>query len=295
MKFLARIFEQLGQRADRPVIQEVRDGKVHAASGNEFLRLVQQARLFLSARGLKPGDRCALIAANSIRWAAADLAMMAEGLIVVPMYARQAPAELVAMLRDSTPARIICPDAGFAAEIKRLWPEAPKISLLESVFVNEAVDQPAPSGLVGAEDSTVTIIYTSGTSGESKGVMLTASNVDFMVGCTSARLDRLMGATAEPDKIFHYLPFCFAGSWILLLTALSRKSVLTLSMDLTKLSEELKVAAPNYFLNVPTLLERVRDENSGNNSGARRIRDTRIHKCSRGIYAEARRQSVDGR
>jgi long-chain acyl-CoA synthetase len=258
MKFLARIFEQLALRADQSVIQEVRDGKIHAASGNEFLRLIQQARLFFSARGLKPGDRCALIASNSIRWAAADLAMMAEGLIVVPMYVRQAPAELVMMLRDSTPARIICPDAGFAAEIKKLWPEAPKISLLESVFVSEAVIQPAPSLPVGAEDSTVTIIYTSGTSGESKGVMLTAGNVDFMVGCTGARLDRLMGATVEPDKIFHYLPFCFAGSWILLLTALSRKSLLTLSMDLTKLSEELKVAAPNYFLNVPTLLERVR-------------------------------------
>ena len=53
-------------------------------------------------------------------------------------------------------------------------------------------------------------------------------------------------------------PFCFAASWILLLTALSRNSVLTLSTDLTKLSDELKLAAPNYFLNVPTLLERVR-------------------------------------
>jgi long-chain acyl-CoA synthetase len=258
MKFLARIFEQLSARADQPVIQEVRDGKILAVSGKEFLHLVQQARIFFSARGLKPGERCALIAANGIRWAATDLAMMTEGLIVVPMYARQAPAELVAMLRDSTPARIICPDAGFAAEIKKLWPEAPKISLLESVFVNEDVASAGAGTFAGTEDSTVTIIYTSGTSGESKGVMLTAGNVDFMVRCTGARLDRLMGATTEPDKIFHYLPFCFAGAWVLMLTALSRKSVLTLSTDLTKLSDELKLAAPDYFLNVPTLLERVR-------------------------------------
>ena len=41
MKFLARIFEQLAQRGDRPVIQEVREGKIHAASGTEFLKLIQ--------------------------------------------------------------------------------------------------------------------------------------------------------------------------------------------------------------------------------------------------------------
>jgi long-chain acyl-CoA synthetase len=62
----------------------------------------------------------------------------------------------------------------------------------------------------------------------------------------------------EPDRIFHYAPFCFAASWILLLTALSRNSVLFLSTDLAKIADELKVAAPNYFLNVPALLERVR-------------------------------------
>jgi long-chain acyl-CoA synthetase len=256
MTFLARIFDGLASRPDQVVIQEVRDGKLLTATGREFLRLVQQARLFFAARGLKPGDRCALIAANSIRWAAADLAMMAEGLIVVPLYVRQAPSELVAMLRDSTPSRVVCPDPGMAAELKKLWPEAPKISLLESIFVSE--DVPAAKALAIDEDAAITIIYTSGTSGEPKGVMLTAANVTHMVNCTNARLDQLMGPRAEPDSIFHYLPLCFAGSWILLLTALSRNSVLTLSMDLTKLSEELKVASPDYFLNVPTLLERVR-------------------------------------
>jgi long-chain acyl-CoA synthetase len=261
MKFLETIFAQLQQAGDQPVLQEVREGALHAASGKDFLRMVQQARQFFATRGLKAGDRCALIAANSIHWAAADLAMMAEGIIAVPMYVRQAPAELVVMLRDCSPARILCPEAAVAAEIKKLWPDAPKIALLESVFVDE--EAPAGQPFVGTEDTTVTIIYTSGTSGEPKGVMLTAANVAHMVSCTNQRLDQLMGtatgaAVGAADRIFHYLPFCFAGSWILLLTALSRKSVLTLSMDLTKLSDELKLASPDYFLNVPTLLERVR-------------------------------------
>ena len=88
--------------------------------------------------------------------------------------------------------------------------------------------------------------------------MLNAGNVTFMLGCTNARLDQLMGTRTEPDRVFHYLPFSFAASWIAMLSFLSRESTLTLSIDLAKLAEELKIAKPNYFLNVPTLLERVR-------------------------------------
>jgi long-chain acyl-CoA synthetase len=79
-----------------------------------------------------------------------------------------------------------------------------------------------------------------------------------MLSCTGARLDLLMGHSQRADRVFHYLPFCFAGSWILLLSCVSRPSVLTLSTDLTRLADEIPVAAPDYFLNVPTLLERMR-------------------------------------
>jgi long-chain acyl-CoA synthetase len=260
MTFLEQIFERLQHAASAPVIREVRGDKVVSMTGGELLAVVQQARNFLVARGMKKGDRCAIIAPNSIRWAALDLAMMTEGIIVVPLYSRQAPAELVGMMKDSTPARVCCSDAVIAAEIQKLWPGGPKITLLDSVFIGDA-GSPAPPNR-HADSDAVTIIYTSGTSGEPKGVVLNSANVSYMLGCTNARLDQLMKQSnqggAEPDRVFHYLPFSFAASWLLLLTALSRNSVLTLSSDLSKLADELKVATPDYFLNVPTLLERVR-------------------------------------
>lgn len=269
MSFLDCIFERLGKSPDAPVLQEVRDGRLEPATGRELLRLVSAARAFLSEASLRTGDRCALLAHNSTRWAALDLAMMAEGIIVVPLYARQAPAELVAILKDCQAALICCGDAALSEAIAQVWPDAPRRVLFDEVFAqppgeSAAADRPREL----ASSDPVTIIYTSGTSGEAKGVILTAGNLDHMLGCTTARLDLLMGsrtaplrggpAQGKPERVFHYLPFCFAGSWILLLSCLTRNSVLTLSTDLTKLADEMSLAAPEYFLNVPTLLERIR-------------------------------------
>src|SRR5712675_3425007 len=263
MNFLENIFSRLDHAAGRVLLAEAHPGGDRTATGAQLLTQIAAARAYLRASGLGRGDRCALVAPNGIRWTAIDLAIIAEGLIAVPLYARQAPAELVAMMRDSGAKLICCGDGALRDSIAQAWTDAPRFALFDDIFAT-----PAPASLFPPADllpqDTVAIIYTSGTSGEAKGVMLTVENIDHMLSCTGARLDQLMGAREVPDRVFHYLPFCFAGSWILLLSCLSRTSVLTISMDLTKLAEEIGVAAPNYFLNVPALLERIRSGVEGN-------------------------------
>src|SRR6266700_1725725 len=255
MSFLDDIFAKLESVDKETVLWESHDpvatgGTVGCGvTGRGLLVRVSQARACLAVQNLKKGDRCALLAANSIEWVAMDLAIMAEGLIVVPLYSRQAPSELVAMMKDCSPSLICCGDVALRDGILREWPEAPQQVLFEDIFTGArdlALDR-----LQVAESDPVTIIYTSGTSGEAKGVVLTAGNVGHMLGCTSGRLDLLMEGRRGQDCVFHYLPFCFAGSWIMLLTCLLRRSLLTLNTDLNKLAADMRTAAPYYFLNVP--------------------------------------------
>ena len=93
--FLENIFSQLKRADGRVVLREIRGEQFVSLTGGELLDQVQRVRGYLRRSGLQPGDRCALLAANSVRWAAFDLALMAEGAIVVPLYSRQASAELV--------------------------------------------------------------------------------------------------------------------------------------------------------------------------------------------------------
>ena len=243
MSFLEQLFASLERSGDAIVLQELRDGQAVPLTARQLLAQVLVARAYLRRLRLKKGDRCALLAHNSMQWVAMDLAAMAEGLTVVPLYARQAPSELVAMMKDCWPSVIACGEQSLADAIVEAWPEAPPHFCFENVFTptREPVENPA---LIVAEEDVATIIYTSGTSGDAKGVMLNAGNVGYMLGCTSGRLDQLMKRPPGQDAVFHYLPLCFAGSWIMMLTCLLRGSKLTLNTDLGKIATEMRLAAP---------------------------------------------------
>jgi len=244
VSFLREVFGQLRGMGDRPVLRE---GPV-AATARELLGLVEGGRTFLRQAGVAKGDRVVLLGANGVRWTALDLAIMFEGAIAVPLYDRQAPRELDAMIRDCDPSLVWCGTPELAESV-----EANRTALFEDAATAE------PTGPVElAQEDPVRIVYTSGTSGDAKGVILTAGNAGFMLPRTVGRLDELMAGHEGEERIFHYLPCCFAGSWVLLQTCLLRGSVVTFCTDLKRLGEELRAANPHTMLNVPLLLERIK-------------------------------------
>jgi long-chain acyl-CoA synthetase len=255
MSFIAQMHQNLDAAAQRALIVEVQGERLVEINGASLKKWVEAARGLFSARGVVPGDRVALIAHNSARWAAADLAALGAGSIVVPMYDRQAPNELAGMLDNCAPKLVIVEHDKLKQEIEAAWPKHCEVVTFEALFAH-APGSATPVSR-GPNDP-VTMIYTSGTSGEPKGVLYTVANVDFMLQRTTDRLREMVGDRAGDDRVFHYLPFCFAGSRIQLWSQLSRANALMVSTDLNNLVVELGTAAPHYFLNVPTLLERIK-------------------------------------
>ena len=174
--FLESIFAQLQRSAGRVVLREIHGERFVSVTGRELLDQVRRARAYLRTTNLRPGDRCALLAPNSIRWAAVDIALMAEGLIVVPLYSRQSPAELAAMIKDCEPKLLIVSDAALGDAAMQTATGGSSSGTPRRVLFDEIMQQSAPaaSSIPDApnprnDSDLVTIIYTSGTSGEPKG------------------------------------------------------------------------------------------------------------------------------
>ena len=269
--FLENLFAQLERSTERVILREIRGSDFMSVTGRELLDLIARARGYFRQAGLSAGDRCALLGANSTRWVAIDIALMAEGIVVVPLYSRQAPTELAAMMQDCAPKLLLCSEGALGEAVAQTWPQTPRQVTFDEILRENAAARPVSGGPNPRTDSDlVTIIYTSGTSGEPKGVCLNNGNLNHMLACTTGWIDRLGYNGREAMRVFQYLPFNFAASWIVVMSCLSKDTVLTLSTDLNKLADEIRFTAPHYFFNVPTLLERVRrgvDDALGNRGG----------------------------
>jgi len=256
MSFVSDILQAARARDAAPLLIEMHGGKQLPLSGRAFAAAVSKARGWLQRFGVQPGDRIGLLGPNGSHWAALDLAILAERGICVPLYSRQDPKQLGGMLKDAETRLVIVADAALQAGIDPHLPEGCTTVLYERVL-NDA--EPSDAPVVDAPTEPVTIIYTSGTSGEPKGVVLNGDNVAYMLDVTVERIARMTGKGRSEDRVFHYLPFCFAGSRIMLWSQLRRGNPLWMSTDLANLQDEMKGATPHYFLNVPVLLERIKN------------------------------------
>ncbi|HIA03561.1 MAG TPA: hypothetical protein EYN66_16920, partial [Myxococcales bacterium] len=255
MSFLTRILSNLSLDGEKPSVIEVHGESLVPVSRATILEFTLRARRNIAAAGVKAGDRVALLAPNSAKWAACDLAILSEGAIVVPLYSRQDPHELAVMLNDCKPTLLIAADETLEQSILDAWTTPCQTICFDPLFAGEASETPT---FEHAPKDPVTIIYTSGTSGVPKGVILNCANVDYMLPTTYRAIQDITGERGIDDKVFHFLPFCFAGSRMMLWTQLYRPNPITASTDLTNLVQEMGTADPNYYLNVPAVLERIK-------------------------------------
>ena len=193
----AMFFENAGERAGRPFLWAKREGKYRPLSWREVESAVTRLARALIAYGIEPGDRVALISENRPEWVIADLAIIAAGAITVPAYVTNTGNDHRHVLGNSGAHAVIVSTAALAS---RVLPAAAQTPSIRFAIAMEPVDASGvkfpvygwdnaleagaaqPDTVAArveklAPDDIACIIYTSGTGGAPKGVLLTHRNI----------------------------------------------------------------------------------------------------------------------
>lgn len=185
---------------DSEFLRFKRDGQWQSLAFGEVARRVRELALGLYSVGVRSGERVAIWSENRPEWNVADLGSLAAGAVDVPIYATQTPAQVEYILADSG-ARAVFVSSAFLDAALAIKARVPS---LEFVFAFDTVPSAVQdvSIIAGGElvskgralfgeqpglyeglwqaakpDDLATLLYTSGTTGEPKGVMLTHRNL----------------------------------------------------------------------------------------------------------------------
>jgi len=225
----ALFFEQAGDLADRPFLWARREGAYRPLTWREAEDGVRTLAAGLRGLGIAPGDRVVLLSENRPEWCLADLAIMSAGAITVPAYTTNTTADHNHILTDSGARGAIVSTAALA---KRLLPaalEAPECgwvvgmeplnrgqqATLRTLSWDDALavgrDRAGEDIAATVEglkrDDTACFIYTSGTGGTPKGVML--SHGAILCNCMGA-FDLLSGLGLGDEVFLSFLPLSHA-------------------------------------------------------------------------------------
>ena len=134
----------------------------------------------LAAVGVRAGERVALLACNGAQFVRVTHAVPRQGAVLVPLNIRWTARELVWRVHDCSASLLIYdePNAGKVSDLKQMLPALPSLPLTElTERCDDGLSEEASVGLNRIDPSAVhSIMYTSGTSGQPKGALLTFGN-----------------------------------------------------------------------------------------------------------------------
>jgi long-chain acyl-CoA synthetase len=269
---LAGVFlERVHRSPDKIAYQQYDEEKSawQSVTWAQMGRLIARWQAALQNEGLNPGDRVAMLLRNSIEWVTFDLAALGLGLVTVPLYTNDRAENIGYILQDSGVRLLLL-------ESNEQWQDLQKISNqlagLTRIVTLEEVDphglQPRlvcldkwlpekglsePQAIEVASETLATIVYTSGTTGRAKGVMLSHHNILWDIESGLKIID-----VYPSDTFLSFLPLSHTlertVGFILPLVA---GSSVAFARSIPQLAEDLQTIKPTVLVSVPRIYERV--------------------------------------
>jgi long-chain acyl-CoA synthetase len=241
-------------------------------SWNDVGRATAHWQAALAAEELLPGERVALQLRNSKEWVYFDQAALACALVVVPLYTDDRPENIAYILRDSAARLLLVQDfAGW----KRLAPFLRDYEELKRVLILNVPESPpeasdvdervrfvpgwlpeaskAPARRRGDPHALASIVYTSGTTGRPKGVMLSHYNMLSIAHAALTLID-----VYREDQFLSFLPLSHtlertAGYYLPMMTG----ATVAYARSVPQLADDLLTVKPTALIAVPRIFERV--------------------------------------
>ncbi len=233
----------------------------------EIVRLVNQASRGLLDLGLRPGDKVATVVyQTSPAWVVMEYAMQQIGVLNVPMYPTISYREYEYILNESESRFCITGEGDLYDKVLKAKEKSPALKEIftfhEHPVARHWTTLLSEGDLAEVErlkasvkpDDVMTLVYTSGTTGNPKGVMLSHTNIVFNVECLRKLLPFEPG-----NRVLSFLPVShvFERVAVYAFTAFGGEVTFTGTDNLGGEQGDLRAIRPHYFTTVPRLLEKV--------------------------------------
>jgi long-chain acyl-CoA synthetase len=248
-----------------------RAGEWRSLTFGELARRVRELALGLHTLGIRTGDRVAIWSENCPEWNLADLASLAIGAVDVPIYATQTRTQVEYILADSA-SRAVFVSPAFnqdALELKSRLPNLEFVIALEepsgtSIGIEDLVDKGRAlygeqpdlyEGLwrAATADDLATILYTSGSTGDPKGVMLTHKNLTANV-LNSTRWLQMEG---RRELGLTYLPFSHIFERAVWYLYAHTGATVAYAESIESVARNLQEVRPTVMTSVPRMFEKI--------------------------------------
>ena len=259
------LFQASDRYGSRVALQSKKDGVYLPLTYGELHERVTQLAAAYSEIGLRKGDRAAVLSPNRTEWALSYLAAVTSGLVAVPVDKDLTIREICHVLNFSEPRVVICSEE-YIGPLREHRDEVPSLERIISMEEERAgadlsftelvrtgsdvlAGGQSQNATVSAEDLAA-IIFTSGTTGGSKGVMLSHGNLVANIMATSQHVSIEDGVLLSVLPLHHTYE-CMAG----FLLALYQGCTICHAESLRRIPDNLRETHPTVMIGVPLLFE----------------------------------------